>query len=214
MLNFLTTTFILILCCCTGVIFYKDLNKFQKIFLLHAFISLAVELTGVIQKYSLHITNTTAVYNIYILIEFIILFFAAHYYLNAKLNKFVTALIIVTYTTIWTITIKQNGFQTFAAYAFLLGCIILLILFLSALPVFLRQKLTPGRYANLLLLFASFIYLCGNVPLFSFILYLINAHPLIAKKLFAITIIISNARYTLTALSFFLSYKYKTSKLA
>lgn len=208
MLNFFITASVLTICLSAGIRFYKYLSLFQKIFLLHTTVSLAVELIGILLKVIFDADNTTPIYNTYILVEFLIILFAARYHLN--INNILISIISITYIITWIVTINHNGMLTFASQAFLSGCLTLLVLYLLALFSFSQKGNAISKNPDYLLFFATLIYLCGNIPLFCFILYLINKFPDVASKLFIITIIISNIRYALTTASFYYSSLNKT----
>lgn len=187
-----------------GFAFYKYLGKPYRIVHIQVIAAFAAEVTGRVLMENRHTSNVW-VFNIYFLLEVLLLVSAAYYLINRPSLKKPYLVVLSGLVLAWITMFFFKGIGVvyspfFISYSFLL--VVLYLYAISANHLFKTKRIYTQPMFVLCL--AMIIYFGGVMPLFGTINVLNRDYPVLAKKLFYINKGLVGLRYALVALTFWL----------
>jgi|GEM_PF-1243620 len=194
-----------------GIFCFKFLFRALKIIFIQVFVALLCECYA---KYlvvsfnhssinNLHIYNNTWVFNIYMLIEFILLSLAGRLLLGTKLFRIGIPVVIVLQTILWGVNIYVKGMNQFASWSFICGSIIIVAIYIAILfqhSLFTKQNILTQPVFWLCM--SVILFFGCDVPYWGLHNYLDSKNLSLDRKLFIINYILNFVRYPLVAVSF------------
>jgi|GEM_PF-3205654 len=199
------TSFVLILIVATllfGIYFLRWLSTTGKLILAQVALGLATEVTGSVMAYKN--TPNTPVFNIYMVVEFILLGSAAIVALKDTTIRRLLIAAMALATVFYTYSIINSGLHVFANKAYVIFAFLVVIMYFLVL---VKTSTAKGeKIVNPLssICIAHIIYFGACIPLFSLLHYLNQNHPILLKSLFDINFFLVVIRYGLVALAFYL----------
>lgn len=194
----------------TGIIFLRRLNLVYKLILLLLFINIVNYSAShfvLLYQTTHHIPkNNIWLFNIYSLVECLMLVLIGQKYLNKHPAGRIAIWSFGVVIIVFTVEIVQRGISTFTNYS---ACIQALLIMYIYLVVF-YQRFMSGDNSRAALADKSFclgtlLYFACMVPYMSLLNYLQSKDSALNATLFAsIVLVLENIRYLLTAVAFYL----------
>lgn len=210
MAQFLINNVVLIVAALIGLSLWQGLNLFLKIIVCQLCISILNEFAGTIVITHFHWKNNYPLYNLYILIEAILLLGCLGLrFKHSKRHLLLLSLSLSAFLAFWLVAIIRD-FGAFANYAAICENILLLIWYLHVLY---ESVITDGAKLKnhmLWLCFGIIIYAGSLIPYLCLMYYANDNYPALNKTLGNIIIVLENTRYLSTAIALFL---YRRSSL-
>ncbi len=197
---------------------YAKLTLFHRLILFQLMVYFSVYILSyciTLYQVTHHLTkNNQWLFNLYLFFEAMILAAAASIQLVSKGLKQFVYILVGLFFVVFVRQLKYNGFQVFANFACAAECMVLTVAFLLVLYEEF-QRLDRG-YLRSPVVFTSLaivIFYGCNAPYFSFFNYLQKSHPKASEFLFHLIVdVLSNIRYLLLAISFWLIHKNQNLK--
>lgn len=193
-----------------GLLNLRKLTKAWKTLLLQVGMSLFSVFTAYIvtmyQRENNLPYNNQWVYNISILIEGSLLFYAAYIFLGQKINTLYLIILTLPFYFVYFIQLFFGSFSVFANYAYaILGISVTvlysMLLYRVVIEDYIKSFRSPGLYMSL----GIILYFACIVPYISFFSHLQKYFPYLSIKLFDYIVdLFSNLRYIFLALAFLL----------
>jgi hypothetical protein len=188
-----------ILAVSTGIIFYKKMNQFCKIFLCQAALYLLVDLLAANNG------KNAWIYNLYIPIETALLFFAAQTEFNTKKSKQFLSILYLIFLFIYIpelIKVKGTSdlvyISVLTEYLFVTG--------IYAFLLYIRLNPAVSNKINISVVTISFgliIYCGGCIPYLAAIKELMHINMLLSKDMFQVIVVLLGAlRYLMLAIGY------------
>lgn len=155
--------------------------------------------------------ESTIIFNVYIMVEFIILMAMAIRWVQKKRFTNIIVAAITIYTVSWCIYILCCGYDMFITRIFLLGCIFLCCSYLYIIFFIARITDNPTHHPFFWVALGIVIYFGGCIPLFSMFDYLKSHEKIrLGSYLYTINDILAIIRYLLILYGLSLPKREKT----
>ncbi len=132
-----------------------------------------------------HFSNNGWLFNFYIPVEFCMISWGATAYLSSFFTKRILPLFAILYFCIWIGSLIFFGIKQFSYPAYLSGCIMLSVTYLSVLFQITLSGTIKYRKEIFLLCFAILLYYACIVPLFGMLNYLNRRNSEVALGLYS-----------------------------
>lgn len=193
-----------------GLIFFNYLNKAFRLIAVHASIAFTVEFFAYF--FLKRHTNNSWLYNLFLIIDWSLLFFASYLLLNKKRYLFLFTCGFILFIGVWFYNLISNkGLGTFFETAYQANCILLLTAYFFVLyETAMNSKRPIFKLAKFWICVSIVLFYGCTIFYFSFnsveLKYLSKSENHI---LLVFLDILSSFRYLLTAYSFYLFYDNK-----
>ncbi len=186
-----------------GFITFKSHSKSFNYIFFSSICGIIAELSGIIVS-NLN-ANNAVVYNVFILVNTAIIFFAGTFFLSKKnvSNLFIALLLI--WELFWVYRLIYSPLGHFSNNSFISASVMLVLLYIVVLLDLIQSnKPISENLQPYLLCIAILIYYAGTIPTFGLLDYLMQHYPKIAKNLYYINNSLSIAYYTTLSYAFYL----------
>ena len=210
MLQFIYESFSLFIALSAGIYAYRYMSSFARTLffqlLVWIFFYLVSYLITLYQIQSQLVQNNQWIFNIYIILETLLLSIASYRYLQDAGSKYLAFTLYGLFLLVMLAQLSMAGYSGFANYGVAIAGILVTILYTLILyrqfTVDTSSKIrTPEIWAGIGLV----IYFACDVPYFSLFSYLNTYHLKLSSFLFhVITDVLANIRYLLLAVTFWL----------
>ncbi len=164
-------------------------------------LAVVAELWGQLLMY--HQRESTGIFNVYIMMEFMLLIGMAIRWMQNK--RFTNVLLgaITIYAVAWCVCVMYNGYDTFMTGVFLFGCVVLSCCYLYIIFFIARITDYPAREPFFWIALGIMIYFGGCIPLFSMFDYLrLHVKPGLRGYLYTVNDVLAIIRYLLVLYGF------------
>lgn len=196
--------FILIATILLGIAVLRSASAPYKLVTIQLLLILFVEAVGLTEI----VFNKYYLYNSYLLSELFITSLTAYFLLKKTLIKKATYITLPLLLISWSSEVFLHQCKNFATITFLLSSVLFLGMFIVILYHYGTTQLLPAKQPAFWVCISMIVYYGCNIPIFSFIDYLIVNHHGNPEVLYTvINNSVSILRYMLLAVAFFLILK-------
>lgn len=184
-----------------GVYFWKKLDLGYKVLLAQVLFAFIAEAAGKILSVKYY--PNAWVFNIYMLIEFLLLSIAASLFITRF--KKIVIVIISCFVIAWVLQAYNSGLTKLFNWLFVLSSLGITVMYAAIL--FMHGMFTKRHFYSdplFLVCVSIVVFFACIIPLFGLLNYLIKDDIIIAKKLYLINVGASIFRYSLVAIAFYL----------
>jgi hypothetical protein len=199
-----------------GVYSFKKLNNFYKIIFLQVLCASIIYVVARLITYHQKLKEVPAdnqwVFNVYIILEVLLLSSAATLQIKSNKIKIIIAFGVTGCLAMFGYHLSSVGFYRFANNTQIVAGILIIAIYLYLIFSALHRPSSVNKFPTEVWLYIGLcLYFACNVPLMAFIHYLYSRSPELTETLFNfITNVLGNIRYLLTAISFWIFFRKRT----
>lgn len=204
----------LLICIIIGIPQMPQMKRPLKLIIVQLILAFIVQSIGMGMNIQGH--ENTWLFNLYMPLEVWLIGMTAYYYIRTPAIKKSLLLLLPINTIIWGVIIIQEGINAFALAAIVTESIILTFAFIYILIELLQAQTKDSyitRSSTFWIAISIVIYFGCNIPLFSFLQYLMEVDMNYARLLFRINLILCIVRYVLTVYALYLAKKERIQTL-
>lgn len=203
-----TTIAILLICITIGTPQIPHMKLPLKFILAQLILAFIVQALGIFIDIQNH--ENTWLFNLYIPLEVWLTGLAAYFYIKKPTIKKSLLILLPINTIVWAIIIAKKGIDNIALGAIVAESILLTTAFIYVLIELLQAQTKDSyitRNSTFWIAISIVIYFGCNIPLFSFLQYLMDVDMNYARLLFRINLILCAVRYVITGYALYLARK-------
>lgn len=197
-----------------GLSHFKRFTTPYRLIILHVCLAFIVECAGWYLYNKLHQENIW-LYNIYMLMEFLMLSSAGVLFTDSKFMRRVMAIVMPALSFFWIYNIITKDISKVFSIFLILSFITITVLYINIIVnKALFTKKAVFQNPIFLISISLIIYCAGTVPLYGLMNILIEGNKVLAKQLFTINMVAAIMRYTLLALAIYLYIRQAKREIA
>jgi hypothetical protein len=143
------------------------------------------------------------IFNIYLILDFVLVFSPALYFIPMPLKRWFGLLGSTAFAVSWLVSVYVSGINQLSSYALILSSMIIALgYFMAVTNIFFDGELKRGLF---IILMVTFVYYCSIIPLYSFFHYMNVRKVHSYGSVYGVIIgLLCIGRYVGTAIGFFL----------
>jgi hypothetical protein len=190
------------------------LTQFYKVIVLNLLIAFVALIGGVVLQMLAPGSNNQWLFNTYIVTEAAVLLYAGSLFFTSWRAKAMIIVAFALFMMTWLLQVRAAGFGTFAHKAYMLECIIIVLLYLLVLYRHLMHIDTPVYTAPVFWICCGLVLFFGcNIPYIGFVHLLQQKNAGLNEALYnRIIVTLQNLRYLFAGIGLLLYRKHHTAQ--